>query len=66
MEIDNKEISQTTSSSKLKGCYLLIILSAPKTKADKEEIIQRVAKGNVLNEINNFKLLKLFKLVYLN
>ena len=38
----NPDNSQAT---KLKGCYLLVILSEPKTKEDKEEIIQRVAKG---------------------
>lgn len=42
----DKELNETTSeSTKLKGCYLLVILSAPKTKEDKDEIIQRVAKG---------------------
>lgn len=34
-----------SQSTKLKGCYLLVILSEPRSKEDKEEIIQRVAKG---------------------
>ena len=45
--MDFKESNKTTTdSTKLKGCYLLVILSAPKCKEDKDEIIQRVAKGN--------------------
>lgn len=53
--MDNKEPTESTASkpdngqsTKLKGCYLLVILSEPKTKEDKEEIIQRVAKGKLV------------------
>lgn len=55
--MDNKEsteiIEQTTESTKLKGCYLLVILSAPKSKEDKETIIQKVAKGNLWINFNH-------------
>ena len=44
VSVSNPDNNQST---KLKGCYLLVILSEPKTKEDKEEIIQRVAKGKL-------------------
>lgn len=62
--MDNKEISKENSeaagSTKLKGCYLLLIISAPKTKEDKEEIIQRVAKGKYIFFLHFFAFFAFF------